>query len=57
MLYKHEVLRRKELEVLLSGIVLNQILPEIQEVIKRLKKQAEEKDKSIKKNKGKKGGS
>jgi len=57
ILYKYEVLRRKELVVLLSGILLNQILPEIQEVIKRLKKQAKEKDKPIKKNKGKKGGS
>ena len=54
ILYKHEVLRRKALEILLSRILLNQILPEIQEVIKRLKEQAKEKDKPIKKEKKKK---
>lgn len=51
ILYKHGVLRQKELEIFLSGILLNQILPEIQEVIKRLKEQAEDKDKPIKKDK------
>ena len=54
ILYKHGVLRQKELEILASGILLNQILPEIQEVIKRLKEQVKEKNKLIKKEKKKK---